>query len=156
MTKVFWDLHIMGWTHRQIQHDRACRIAITGNFQATSETIPRNFHTSSCVSSRTSESSESLEKSIENWSRESSRAPKIESKSQKYHPKRSKINVKKTHGFQHNFYSIFHGFGFRKRLQNQSFFDAFSQIAIFWKLTKTIEKPMAFNDFSGFEPPKNS
>ena len=70
MTKVFRDLHIMGWTHREIQHDRACSIAITGNFQATSETNPRNFHKSSRVSARASESSESLEKSIQNRSQE--------------------------------------------------------------------------------------
>ena len=70
MTKVFRDLHIMGWTHREIQHDRACSIAITGNFQATSETNPRNFHKSSRVSAHASESSESLEKSIQNRSHE--------------------------------------------------------------------------------------
>ena len=41
----------MCWTRREIQYDRACSIAITGNFQATSETIPQNFHKSSRVSS---------------------------------------------------------------------------------------------------------
>ena len=70
MIKVFRDVSIMGWTHREIQYDRACSIAITGNFQATSETIPRNFHKSSRVSSRASESSEFLEKSIQNRSQE--------------------------------------------------------------------------------------
>ena len=53
------------------------------------------------------------------------------------------------------FSRFFHGFGFRKRFQNRGFFDTFSQITIFWKLIKTIEKPMVFNDFSWFDSPKN-
>ena len=81
-------------------------------------------------------------------------APKIEPKSQKIEKKRWKIDVKKTHGFQHLFFSIFHGFGRQKRFQNRGFFVLFSKTSIFWKLAKTIEKLMVFIDFSGFEPPK--
>ena len=62
---------------------------------------------------------------------------------------------KKTHGFQHHFFSIFHGFGLRKRLQNRVFFEFVSKTLIFWKLAKTIEKPMVFHDFSDFRGPKN-
>ena len=60
----------MAWTRGQIQHERAYSIAITGNLHATSERIPQDFHNSSRVSSRASESSESLEKTIQNRSRE--------------------------------------------------------------------------------------
>ena len=52
------------------------------------------------------------------------------------------------------FFSIFHGFGLRKRLQNRGFFVTFSKTSIFWKLAKTIEKTIVFIDFSGSEAPK--
>ena len=81
MTKVFRGLPIMACTCREIQRERAHSIAITSNFQATSERIRRDFHKSSRVSSCASESSESLEKSIHKIDLgRGSRAPKIESK----------------------------------------------------------------------------
>ena len=43
VTKVFLGLPIMAWTRREIQHEKAYSIAITGNFQATSEKIPQDF-----------------------------------------------------------------------------------------------------------------
>ena len=44
MTKVFRGLPIMACTRREIQPERAHSIAITSNFQATSERIRRDFH----------------------------------------------------------------------------------------------------------------
>ena len=52
--------------------------------------------------------------------------------------------------------SIFYGFGLRKRLQNRGFFAFVSKTLIFWKLAKTIEKPMVFHDLSDVRGPKNS
>ena len=43
MTKVFQGLPTMAWTRREIQHEKAYCIAITGNFLATSEKIPQDF-----------------------------------------------------------------------------------------------------------------
>ena len=80
--------------------------------------------------------------------------PKIEPKSPKIQKQRWKIDVKKTHVFQHVFFSISLGFGFRKRLPNRGFFAICSKASILWKLTKTIEKTMVFVDLSGSEAPK--
>ena len=51
----------MACTRGENQYERAHGIAITGNFRATSERIPRYFHKSSCMSSCPSESSQSPE-----------------------------------------------------------------------------------------------
>ena len=56
--------------------------------------------------------------------------PKIEPKSEKIGKKRQKIDVKKTHVFEHHFFSIFRRFGLRKRLQNRRFFALFSKTSI--------------------------
>ena len=37
MTKALWVLPIMAWTRKEIKHEKAYNVAITGNFQATSE-----------------------------------------------------------------------------------------------------------------------
>ena len=62
MTEVFQVLPFMAWTRGEMQRERAYSIAVTGNFQANSERIPRDFHKSSRVPSH---ASESLEKSSE-------------------------------------------------------------------------------------------
>ena len=56
--------------------------------------------------------------------------PKIEPKSLKIAKKYEKSEVKKTHVFQHHFFSIFLRFGLRKRSQNRGFFDTFSKTSI--------------------------
>ena len=52
------------------------------------------------------------------------------SQNRKKSKKSDEKSMSKTHGFQHLFFSIFLGFGLRKRLQNRGFFDAFSKTAI--------------------------
>ena len=58
----------MACTRGKNQHERAHGIAITGNFQATSKRIPRDFHNSSLVSSCLLESSQRPEKTMQNLS----------------------------------------------------------------------------------------
>ena len=46
---------------------------------------------------------------------------------------RKKIEVNKTHAFQHGFFSIFRHFGLRKPFQNRRFFATFSKTSILCK-----------------------
>ena len=68
MTKISRVLLSMACTRGKNQHERAHGIAITGNFQATSKRIPRDFHNSSLVSSCLLESSQRPEKAMQNLS----------------------------------------------------------------------------------------
>ena len=80
--------------------------------------------------------------------------PKSSQNLEKSEKKRWKIEVKKTTCFQHNFFSIFLNFGVQKQNQNQALFANFSKKSMLWKLAKTIEKTMVFNDVSVFKPLK--
>ena len=131
------------------------------SFQNPSKILPKIHQNRSKIGSQIDTGSQTRSKTIPNasfsifyWFFEPPGPPKFEPKSRKIEKKRWKIDVKKTHGFQHHFFSIFHGFGLRKRLQNRGFFALFSKTSILWKLAKTIEKTMVFIDFSGSEPPK--
>ena len=66
----------MACTRGKNQHERAHGIAITGNFRATSERIPRCFHKSSRMSSCPSESSQSPENNARSIPGEANRPEK--------------------------------------------------------------------------------
>ena len=68
MTKISRVLLSMACTRGKNQHERSHGIAITGNFQATSKRIPRDFHNSSLVSSCLLESPQRPEKAMQNLS----------------------------------------------------------------------------------------
>ena len=68
MTKISRVLLSMACTRGKNQHEGAHGIASTGNFQATSKRIPRDFHNSSLVSSCLLESSQRPEKAMQNLS----------------------------------------------------------------------------------------
>ena len=61
MTKVFQGLPIMTWTRRELQHEKAYSIAITGYFLATST---RFCEISRSISSRISEPTESISERV--------------------------------------------------------------------------------------------
>ena len=81
----------------------------------------------------------------------SPRASQNRAKIAKIRKKRFKIEIKKKYVFQHLDLSIFRRFGFRKRSQDERFFDTVPKTSISWKSLIFLRKN---HDLSGFEPPK--
>ena len=66
-----------------------------------------------------------------------------------------KNDAEKTYVLERDFWANFNDFDLPKSSQNWAFSATFWKTTIWRKLTKTIEKPMVFIDFSWFDPPKN-